>query len=156
MSTAYPAILPRPQREGYALSVSGATIGTARERTSARCRSIGLGSRTTVSLTWIFTAAQLAFFAGWWRYDLQQGTGLAMIVLPNGNSDAAQPVRFLGPYTADDLGGRWKVSATVELTDPPRLTGDDIAGLRAMGGFNLPAFDLHHLIHVLMPPRITL
>ncbi len=156
MTVAYPTILPRPQRDGYMISVSGATIGTARERTAARCRSIGLGSRTTASLTWIFTADQFAFFAGWWRYDLQQGTELALIVLPNGNSDEAQPVRFIGPYAADDMVGRWKVSATVELTNPPRISSDDIAELLTLGAISLPAGSLHYLIHILMPPRITL
>lgn len=155
MSTSYPAILPRPQRAGYAMGVSGTTIGTPRDRTAARCRAIGLGSRTVAVLTWVFTADQFAFFAGWWRHDLEQGTQPAQVVLPNGNSEAAQPVRFLGPYAAEDLVGRWKVSATVELTAPPRLSADDIAGVLVVGSLALPAYDLHHLVHALMPPRMT-
>ena len=156
MTVAYPAILPRPQRPGYAQAVGGASIGTARERTSARCRPIGLASRTAATLTWIFTPDQFAFFAGWWRHDIEQGTQVASLPLPNGHSDAPQQVRFLGPYAAEDLVGRWRVSATVELTAPPRLSADDIAGLLTMGSLALPAYDLHHLVHALMPPRITL
>lgn len=156
MSTVYPAYLPRPQRDGYALAITGTTTATARERTAARCRATGRASRTTCTLTWILTPDQFASFAGWWRYDLAEGTVPALMALPNGHSDQPQAVRFLAPYAAEDLIGRWKVSAKVELDAPPRLNASDIAGIIALGGFRLPNLSLHQLIHVTMPPRMTL
>lgn len=154
MSTSYPTALPRPQRDGYSITAAAAAVGTARERAAERCRRIGRGSRSAVALVWHFTPAQFAVFAGWWRYDLDQGSLPALIVLPNGTADTAQPVRFLGAYTAEDLDGRWRVTVAAELLAPPRISADDIAGLITHGSLSLPVADLHTLVHTSIPARI--
>lgn len=154
MSTTYPSVLPRPQRSGYVLTIGAAATATQRERAADRCRRIGQGSRSTVSLTWHLTEEQFATFAAWWRYDLLQGSLPAIIALPNGVDDIAQSVQFLGTYSADDMDGRWRVAVTAELLAPPRLSTDDLAGLIANGSLILPALSLHTLVHTSIPARI--
>jgi hypothetical protein len=150
MSTTYPGVLPRPQRSGYHISAAAMATATARDRTVPRCRRIGLAPVYVVSLTWIFTVEQFAVFCGWWRYDLAQGSALAQIILMNGFDDITY-VRFLCPYQAEDLDGKWKVSVQAELPTYPRMSQAALEALIPGGSATpyLPAWPVAYLGQVL-------
>jgi hypothetical protein len=156
MSTTYPGTLPRPQRNGYGYAVAPAATATMRDRPATRCRPMGRAAVATATLVWQFTTAQLRTFAAWWRTDLAGGSTPAVIALPNGFDDVAQPVRFLGPYQAEDLDGKWRITAAVELLSPPLLPADELAGILTLSPtiFPLPASALHYLVHTTIPSRI--
>jgi hypothetical protein len=154
MSAALPAMLPRPQRDGYAIDTEATAVAGARDNASIRCRQVGRLPYTKMSLSWVLDDEEYAIFAGWYRYDLKNGSLPATIKLLNGHSDAAQSVRFLEPLQADDLLGRWRITAAVELIAPPRLSADDLTGILATNSLDLSALGFHYLIHTSIPSRI--
>ena len=126
MSTVYPANLPRPQRDGYQITVTPASTTTARDRSPDRVRVQGQTSQTLVDLVFVYTDAQLPIFKDWWRNDLQNGSLQATIQLRNGLADTACAVQFLGEAQEQDLKGAWKVTIKAWVPTPPRLTAGDL------------------------------
>ena len=52
--------------------------------------------------------------------------------------------------------GRWRVTARLELDDPPHLSADDYAGLILLGAVSIhgPMLSLHTLVHTSIPARV--
>lgn len=125
----FPVGLPRPQLSGYRLRVQPSIASTERERPAARMRRTATEPRIVASLIWIFTTEQFATFAEWWRTDLADGATAIDIQLPVGTWDSLHTGHVTGPYQADDLVGRWRVSLAIELHDLQRYTSGELATL---------------------------
>jgi hypothetical protein len=126
VSTTYPASLPRPQRDGYRITVTPASTTTTRDRSPDRVRVQGQGSMTVLDLVFVYTDAQFPVFKDWWRNDLQNGSLQATIQLRNGLADTPCAVQFLGEAGEEDLKGAWKVTLRAWVLAPPRLTAGDL------------------------------
>ena len=148
MSTTYPGTLPRPQQGGYGLTVGTPITEVASDRGLPRARGMGAALSTTMTLRWIFTEAQLVTFATWFRDDLAHGTLAGTMTLRTGYTDAAQSIRFMGPYTQKPLSGRWEVAAVIELLNPPQASASELAEAIANYTDLLQAANLHRVVHV--------
>jgi hypothetical protein len=153
----WPTLLPIPQRAGNArmpVDVSarsqihgGATL--ARQRFSR--------VRENCPVTFMMSPDQLAVFDAWWTFSLGQGCGWFLSLLRGEMDVAMHACRMAAGYRAELVGAaRWKITAQLELDDPPHLSADDYAGILLLGTTSATpaAMGLHYLVHVSIPARI--
>lgn len=116
----FPSTLPQPLASGYGISPLDQTVRTDMEVGAARVRRRTSARLDRVTLSWIFTDAQLATFRAWFENDSTGAAGGASwfnVNLAIGTTGlVAVQARFVGVYKADHLGALiWSVSAEVEV-----------------------------------------
>jgi hypothetical protein len=117
---AWPALLPQPQIAGNArrpadLAVRSSISGPA----LARRRSTMI--RDACPVSWVMTDDQLAIFDAWWHHTLGHGCAWFLVTLHGETGNATHTARLSGGYSAASQGGsHWRISAALELDDPPR------------------------------------
>ena len=154
MTVAFPSDLPRPQRAGYGYELTTPMEMAPNDRGLARPRRIATANQLRMVLSWIFTTAQLATFAGWWRNTAAYGTTPFTLALVNGYIDASQEVRAIGPYKVSEAGGRWAVSMPVELVAMPVASQAEMQ--TAIDNYtDLSQADaLHFIVHSTLPEQL--
>jgi hypothetical protein len=163
MTTAisWPARLPRPTFDGYALEPQDATSRTDMEAGPARQRRRFTGTPTRIPVRWRMSQIEFATFEAWFRLKLADGTDWFAINLLGGIGIAAHEARFVGqsntPYKAvPSRGGAWIITSLLEVRQPPMLDegaldillAEDVVGLFA----NIQT--LHSTLHVGLPVSI--
>lgn len=157
----WPARLPLPTYDGYALEPEAATARTDMEAGPARQRRRYTGTPTRIPVRWRMSALEFATFEAWFRLKLADGTDWFAIDLLGGVGVAGHDARFVAqsdtPYRAvPGRGGAWIVTSALEVRQRPMLDeamldillAEDLAGL-------LAAIDgLHAAIHHTLP-RLT-
>jgi hypothetical protein len=116
----FPATLPVPSHNGYQLAPADQTVRTDMEVGAARQRRRTTARNDQISLTWIFTDAEMAVFRAWFDdSDEAAGgaawfTGLYLALGETGLTSAE--CRFNGPYSASAMPGlNWTVTAKLEV-----------------------------------------
>ncbi|MCA1907933.1 MAG: hypothetical protein LDL39_06190 [Magnetospirillum sp.] len=154
----WPARLPLPTYDGYALEPEAATARTDMEAGPARQRRRYTGTPTRIPVRWRLSALEFATFEAWFRLKLADGTDWFAIDLLGGIGIAGHEARFVAqsdtPYRAvPGRGGVWIVTSALEVSQRPILDeamldillAEDLAGL-------LTAFDgLHAAVHHTLP-----
>ena len=155
MTAAYPAELPRPQRDGCGYDLTPPLAMSPNERGLGRVRRIGSVNQVRMQLTWIFDRSQLTVFASWWRTTIACGTLPFTIKLLNGCDDADQEVIATDAYEYEPAGGRWMVRLPIDI---PNMTVATQAQMQeAIDNFaDLTQADaLHQAVHFTLPEAIT-
>lgn len=131
----YPAdALPRPQWDGYAISVTGPAVATGRDRGQSRVRRLGLGSLTVATMTWILTDAEYRAWMQWYRETTLYGSQADQMMVKTGKSDELLYVKPLEQPKVEDVDGGWRVTMRLEIHNPPRYTSVQIAAILATQG----------------------
>lgn len=121
--TAWPSrILPLPQRGAVSSDHADLTIRSALQPGPWQVRNRSVRPLQSCGLVWMFTDDQMAIFDAIWHHTLSHGA--AWISIPirgeSGTVDAvSMTCRLAAGYQATLDRGRWRVSATAEIDDPP-------------------------------------
>jgi hypothetical protein len=115
----FPATLPAPTFDGYALSPVDPVIRTEMEVGSPRARRRTKARNDKIDVTWIFTDAQMASFRTWFDSDAEAAGGAAWftVALAVGTTgiDGVE-ARFAGIWKSTLTPGmNWSVSAQLEI-----------------------------------------
>jgi hypothetical protein len=154
----WPARLPLPTYDGYALEPESATARTDMEAGPARQRRRFTGTPTRIPVRWRMSQIEFATFEAWFRLKLADGAEWFAVDLLSGIGIAGHEARFPGqsgnPYRAvPGRGGTWIVTSVLEVRKPPLLDegaldillSEDLSGL-------LAAIDALHLtLHAGLP-----
>lgn len=82
----WPASLPTPLRSNYALRATDPTARTDMESGSARVRRRFTAAPDHISLSYRFTAAQMAIFRAFWESDFAHGAAWVSLPLIDGRT----------------------------------------------------------------------
>jgi hypothetical protein len=115
---AWPATLPAPLLAGYAVQIADNVARTDMEAGPGRARRRSAARNDRVTVSWVFSAAQMDAFRDWFDDADEAAGGAAWFsaTLNVGNGSTAFDARFLAAPSAELLGsGAWRVSASWEL-----------------------------------------
>lgn len=154
----WPARLPLPTFDGYALEPQDATTRTDMEAGPARKRRRFTGTPTRIPVRWRLSPTDFATFEAWFRLKISGGAEWFAVDLLGRIGIAPHEARFLGqggtPYRAvPSRGGAWIVTSVLEVRQRPMLDegaleiilSEDVSGL-------LAAIDaLHSTLHAGLP-----
>jgi len=157
----WPARLPLPTYDGYALEPGSAVTRTDMESGPARQRRRFTQTPTRIPVRWRFRDVDFATFEAWFRLKLTDGGDWFGISLLGGIGIAAHEARFVGqgnaPYKAvPSRGGAWIVTSVLEIRERPMLDegaldillAEDVVALFA----NIQT--LHSTLHAGLPVSI--
>lgn len=129
--TTWPASLPRPVFDGYALDPLEQAIRTDMETGSPRNRRRSKARNDRISVSWRLTDREMMIFRAWFDYDGGAAGGSAWfdILLAYGDLGLkTRECRFSGIYKATPQAGMiWTVSASLEVRGG-ELTADQMLG----------------------------
>lgn len=118
----YPGTLPAPLLNGYQANPQDQVVRTQMEVGTARMRLRSTAQIDKVSVSWLFTDAQMATFRTWYYQaaatgGAAAGTSWFTISLPIGQTGlTAVTARFFAPYQATGGAGLlWNVRADLEV-----------------------------------------
>lgn len=115
----YPSTLPKPITRGFQLQANDMTLRTDMEVGAARVRRRTAARNDILSVSLLFTDAQMAAFRTWFE-DPDEADGGASwfnVRLPTGDGGVSDiEARFVGAYQATCSGGLvWQVSGQWEV-----------------------------------------
>ena len=115
MST-WPASLPQPNLNGYAIKPDAGFIRTDMDVGPARQRRRYTAPPSRISASWVFNATQMAAFKTFFETTLDLGSGWFTLNINAGAGMADKDCRFTEPYQASlSASGVWSVSASLEV-----------------------------------------
>jgi hypothetical protein len=154
----WPARLPLPTFDAYALEQQDATSRTDMESGPARQRRRFTAVVTHVPVRWRLSQNNFATFEAWFHLKIRDGAEWFALDLLSGIGIASHEARFLGqsgsPYRAvPSRGGIWTVTSTLEVRQRPTLDegaleillAEDVTALFV----NIAA--LHSILHADLP-----
>ncbi len=113
---AFPGTLPKPLADNYGGNQDQAFIRTEMEAGAQRQRKRYTAVLHQLSLSWKFTAAEMATFKTFFDTTINRGSDFFTMSLDVGAGITSYDVRFTAPYEYSRLpGGNWQVSAKVEV-----------------------------------------
>ena len=115
----WPSTLPHPLRSGYTLEPQDATVRTDMDVGPARVRRRTRSAPDTITLSWLFDAAQMAAFRAFWDDEWNAGAAWVVIPLRDGTSTAlvsreCRP-RQASFKAAVVSSSHWQVDMTIEV-----------------------------------------
>lgn len=114
---AWPSNLRAPV-VGYGVKPVAAFIRTDMEAGAPRQRKRFTAVPHNLSLSWRFTAAQMADFRTFFNTTINRGTDWFTMTLDAGSGLTSYDVRFVAPYESTLLSGvNWAVSGQVEVNN---------------------------------------
>jgi hypothetical protein len=142
---AWPAVLPLPTFDAYAVEPLDAALRTEMEQGAARQRQVYTRVPERITVRWRFTQWQYAIFRSWYANRAKRGAAFFTMSLLSGLGMVEHEVRFVGrgatPWRATPMRGpRWIVTSTLEVRESPDLSDEvldialaveDVAGLIA-------------------------
>ena len=112
----FPATLPAPLIDGYSGTQDQAFIRTDMEAGSQRQRQRFSAANTQMSISWLFTAAQMATFKTFFDTTINRGSDWFTYTLDLGAGDISYDARFTQPYQFSYVeGDNWRVSGNIEV-----------------------------------------
>lgn len=115
----FPATLPAPTYDGYALSPVDPVIRTEMEVGSLRARRRTKARNDKIDVTWRFTDEQMAIFRTWFDNDAEAAGGAAWFTVALAFGAAgidSVEARFDGIWESTLTPGmNWAVSARLEI-----------------------------------------
>lgn len=153
---AWPSFFPLPQRQGNSRSPADLAIRSTDASGPALARRRSVRARESCPVAFVLSDDQMAAFEGWWNHTMGQGCGWFLLLLKGELEESIHAARIAGGYQADLLGGKWRITARLDLDDPPHLSADDYAGMILQGALSIDsaASALHALVHVSIPVRV--
>ena len=119
----FPATLPMPLAEPYAVKPADGVVRTDMEQGPARQRREFTQVPTKIPVKWRFTDAQYAVFDAWYQWKGKAGAEWFVIPLRSGLGVIDHVARFTKQYEAPlSSGGFWLVTVELEVRDRPVLT----------------------------------
>ena len=119
----WPTYLPAPLVSGFDSTADDPILRTNMESGSPRTRRMFTAVPDNVTLSWVFTAAQMALFEAWHKLEAQDGAAWFSISLPNGLGMQSVEAKFSKPARKGLRGGmNWNVSGEVQVRNAPTLT----------------------------------
>lgn len=109
-------------------------------------------------VSWLFTAAQLEIFQSFVRFTLNGGADAFTVELPFGNSLEVCEARIPeGRYSVRNVGGRWLVTAPLEIETVPVMSEDDFDLFveldQDLEELEIATNRLHYLVHTTLPDQ---
>lgn len=157
----WPARLPLPTTDGYALEPESATARTDMEAGPARQRRRYTGTPTRIPVRWRMSAVDFATFEAWFRLKLADGSDWFSVSLLGGVGIVAHDARFVAqsgmPYRAvPTRGGAWIVTSVLEVRQRPMLDEGalDILLTEDVSALFLDIAALHNALHAGLPLSI--
>jgi hypothetical protein len=119
----FPATLPMPLAEPYAVKPADGVVRTDMEQGPARQRREFTQVPTKIPVKWRFTDAQYAVFDAWYQWKGKAGAEWFIIPLRSGLGVIDHVARFTRQYEAPlSSGGFWLVTVELEVRDRPVLS----------------------------------
>lgn len=119
----FPATLPMPLAEPYAVKPADGVVRTDMEQGPARQRREFTQVPTKIPVKWRFTDAQYAVFDAWYQWKGKAGAEWFVIPLRSGLGVIDHIARFTKQYEAPlSSGGFWLVTVELEVRDRPVLS----------------------------------
>ena len=119
----FPATLPMPLAEPYAVKPADGVVRTDMEQGPARQRREFTQVPTKIPVKWRFTDAQFAVFDAWVQWKGKAGAEWFVIPLRSGLGVIDHVARFTKQYEAPLHSGLyWLVSMELEVRDRPVLS----------------------------------
>jgi hypothetical protein len=119
----FPATLPMPLAEPYAVKPADGVVRTDMEQGPARQRREFTQVPTKIPVKWRFTDAEYAVFDAWYQWKGKAGAEWFIIPLRSGLGVVDHVARFTKQYEAPlQKGIYWLVSMELETRDRPVLT----------------------------------
>ena len=156
-TASWPARLPLPTFDGYALEPESAVTRTDMESGPARQRRRFTQTPTRIPVRWRMSATDFATFEAWFRLKLDDGADWFAITLLGGIGIAAHEARFVGQGNASykavpGRSGAWIVTSVLEVRQRPML---DEGALEIVLDSEPPAlFAAVGRLHVLVHARL--
>ena len=158
----WPARLPLPTYDGYALEPESAVTRTDMESGPARQRRRFTQTPTRIPVRWRMSAVDFATFEAWFRLKLADGAEWFSIGLLGGIGMVSHEARFVGqssvPYKAvPSRGGIWIVTSILEIRERPMLDEgalDIVIGSEPTALFG-SVDGFHDLIHSSLPGPLS-
>ena len=149
----WPASLPLPRRDDYALEPVDPVVRSEMESGPARQRRRFTTYPTRIPVRWSMTDGQFAVFEAWHAQDVSDGQDWFTTDLLNGVGRTSYQARFAGIWRAAKQGAKWIVTATLEVLDRPLLTGEALAMSYTYPPEDVLAMEytLHQLVHTSLP-----
>jgi hypothetical protein len=112
----FPSTLPKPLIEGYGGSQDTAFIRTEMEAGSKRQRQRFSAADDQLSMSWIFTFAEMTTFRAFFNTTINRGSDWFIMTLDVGDGMTTVDARFTSPYQYSRVqGDNWNVSANIEV-----------------------------------------
>ena len=116
----WPTTLPAPMAQGYSIDPIDPVIRTDMEVGAVRARRRTAARQDKVSVAWAFDETQLDTFRDWFDDDATGAAGgsawFYIDLRIGAGGTTTEEARFTGPFKAAMVsGGRWQVSATLEI-----------------------------------------
>lgn len=115
----WPATLPAPLANGYAVNPADATLRSDMETGAARARRISYARNDRATVSWVFTDAEFSAFRTWFESDAECAGGASWFYLTlriGATGATTQEARFVGAWQSSMIdAGHWSVRATVEV-----------------------------------------
>ena len=128
MSIQWPAILPLPTVESYAIRPGEAILRTEMEAGPARQRKRFTQVPARISVRWVMRRDQFALFEAWYRWHAKEGGEWFLIDLIGGIGLGAHEARFTRPFEARLKSGvLWEITSELEIRERPILSQDALA-----------------------------
>ena len=148
----WPASLPLPRRNDYALEPVDPVVRSEMESGPARQRRRFSAYPTRIPVRWSMSDGQFAVFEAFYR-NILDGQEWFDTDLINGIGRTTYSARFAGIWRAAKRGARWDVDAVLEVRDRPLLTGEALSMSYTYPPDDVLAIDyaLHGLINRSLP-----
>jgi hypothetical protein len=119
----YPAGLPRPLQNGYALQTVSPLLRTEMASGRARQRRLFTSVPTVASCSWFLSRVQAQAFEAWFRNGILDGAEWFDVEIETPLGIYEYNARFTGMYSGPRLvGGKyWEISGDLELRERPVL-----------------------------------
>lgn len=125
MAISWPAILPLPTVEGYAVRPSESILRTEMEAGPARQRRRYRSTPSRITVRWVLSRDHFAVFESWYHWFAQEGGAWFTIPLLGGLGLMPHEARFTRTFEAHLKGGTlWEVVSELEIRERPRLSKD--------------------------------
>lgn len=123
MAVDYPASLPKPQQNGYALQTVSPLLRTDMASGRARQRRAFTSVPTIASCSWFLSHVQAQAWEAWFRNGITDGAEWFDVEIQTPLGVRPYTARFAGMYDGPRLvGGRyWEISGQLEVRDRPVL-----------------------------------
>ncbi len=150
----WPATLPRPTVETYALKPVDPVSRTQFEAGNSRSRRRFQTAPTIIPVRWVFTEAEMAVFEAWHKYEALDGAAWFDTDLANGLGISSHNAKFEEMWDASARAGlNFIVTAKLRVSARPVMTAAELEVASAYAPADLLYISptLHTLIHTTLP-----
>lgn len=150
----WPTYLPAPMVSGFDSTADDPILRTNMEAGAPRTRRLFSAVPDNLTLSWVFTLAEMALFESWHKLEALDGAAWFSISLPNGLGMQSVEAKFSKPVRKGLRGGmNWHVSGEVKVRNAPTMTQEylDVALAYDPNEIVYGSSVLHALVNTTLP-----